>query len=236
MNNAPISIKAGKTSRRPKSLLFSILSLFTLALLFVAPGFGQTMIWRYVATLPASIGKQYLGDEIKILPNKDRLRWEKLFKSDGSSAVALVQWNCPDKLRLTRQMTFYNSDQTVIGTKKTGYEWSAIIPGTIADTLYHRVCQPVPVIVGEITADRTLLKDYPDESARAKRTAARGERFEVVPESSQSGWYNIVDAETQEDYWVSGDAVLIIKDEMKDKAKNTSAQPRRSGKKAKKKN
>ena len=171
---------------------------------------AQNSTWRYVATLPGGI-KSYLNDEAKVSPNKNKTRWEKIVKSEGISATALVEWNCSDKLRLTRQITFYNSDQSVVGTKKNGFDWSPIIPGSSADFLYRRVClKAPPVRVAEITTERADLRFIPVENALIVRTAKRGEKFQIVSETGKGSWFNIVDPETQEDYWLTSDSFKAI--------------------------
>lgn len=115
-------------------------------------------------------------------------------------------------MRLTRQLTFYRPNQTVIGTKKVGFEWTPIIPGAVEDNLYRRVCLPAaPPKIAEITRDRAVLRVLPDDAAPPLRLGKRGERFEVVPESGLGGWFNLVDPRTQDDYWLTGDDFKMIK-------------------------
>ncbi len=133
-----------------------------------------------------------------------------MIKSDGSSATALVEWNCPSKLRLTRQITFYNADQSVIGTKKNGFDWTPIISGSAADFFYRRICSTMTLQTAEITNLRADLRVFPDNAAPIIRTAKRGERFQIVPETGKGGWFNVVDAATQEDYWLTSDLFKTI--------------------------
>jgi hypothetical protein len=210
MNNHPLHDALGKSLTRSKNVLPLLLCLFTSVLIFTTNTFAQTQVWQYVTTLPGGI-KSYLNDEVKVLPSKKKTRWEKVIKADGSSATALVEWDCSGKLRLTRQITFYNSDQSVVGTKKKGFDWSPVIPGSAADFLYYRVCLPAtPVIWADIISDRTALRLYPEGNAQVLRTAKRGERFQIVPETGKGGWFNVVDEKTQEDYWLPADSFELI--------------------------
>jgi len=184
--------------------------------------FAQAATWRYVATLPGGV-KSYLNDEVKTLPNKNNIRWEKMIKSDGSSATALVEWNCPSKLRLTRQITFYNADQSVIGTKKNGFDWTPIIPGSSADFHYRRVCKAITLQTAEIIAAQADLRAFPDNAAPITRTAKRGDRFLNVPESGQGGWFNVVDIDTQEDYWLLYNQFKTVKGEQQQLKKQSAA-------------
>lgn len=163
-----------------------------------------------MATVPDG-GKTYLNDERKSLADRNKTAWERLTKPDGSAAVALVEWNCADKSRRARQMTFYDADQSVIGTKKKGFVWLQVIPGSVADFLYHRICPPVLSLKwAQITSDGTALRAFSDRDAPVTRSARRGEKFQIVPESGSGGWFNIVDAKTQEDYWLRGDSFITV--------------------------
>lgn len=207
----------------------------TVILIFTATSFAQTATWRYVATLPGGV-KSYLNDEVKTLPNKNNIRWEKMIKPDSSSATALVEWDCLGKLRLTRQITFYNSEQSVIGTKKNGFDWMPIIPGSSADFLYRRVCSAVTLQTAEITALQADLRAFPDSGAPITRIAKRSDKFQIVPESGAGGWFNVVDAATQEDYWLIREQFKTIEGERqqlkKQNATTASSVVKRSARKA----
>lgn len=194
----------------------------TAVLIFTAATFAQTAAWSYVTTLPSGV-KMYLNDEVKTLPNKNKSRWEKIIKPDGSSAIALVEWNCPGKLRLNRQITFYNADGSVIGTKKNGFDWTPIIPGSSADFLDRRVCSAITLQTAEITAARADLRAFPDNDAPIVRTAKRGDRFQIVPESGAGGWFNVVDSATQEDFWLFGGQFKTVEGERQQSKKRSAA-------------
>ncbi len=226
MNNQTLQVKTNAFHSRLINTLLSHLYALTTILIFTSTTFAQAATWRYVSTLPGGI-KSYLNDEVKVLPNKNKVRWEKMIKSDDSSATALVEWNCAAKLRLTKQRTFYNTDQSVIGTKKNGFDWTPLIPGSSADFLYRRVCTAMTFQTAEITSANADLRTFPDNSAPITRTAKRGDKFQIVPESGQGGWFNIVDAATQEDYWLRSNSFKIIeppaaKTKTADKVKNSS--------------
>lgn len=185
MNNQTLSGKTSEPCYQLVNTTSLLLLSFIVILVSAIVSFAQATAWRYVATLPGGV-KSYLNDEVKALPNKNNIRWEKMIKSDGSSATALVEWNCPGKLRLTRQITFYNADQSVIGTKKKGFDWTPIIPGSSADFLYRRVCSAITLQTAEITVALADLRAFPDNAAPIVRTAKRGDKFQIVPESGQS--------------------------------------------------
>lgn len=200
---------------------------FMLILVSAISSSAQAIVtWHYVATLPGGV-KSYLNEELKVLPNKNKVRWEKLVKPDGSSAIALVEWDCAAKLRLSRQITFYNADQSVIGTKKTGFDWMPIIPGTAADFLDRRICSVIKIQTAEIARTTAQLRTFPNDDAPIAKVAKRGDKFQIVPESGQGGWFNIVDAATQEDYWLLHNQFRTIEAEQSPQKPNGAGGSRR---------
>jgi len=109
MNNPPLRDNPSEARSSLINLFFLMFGSLSAILIFTVSTFAQTAVWRYVATLTGGV-KSYLNDEVKTLPNKNKAQWEKMMKSDGSSATALIERNCPDKLRLVRQITSYNSN------------------------------------------------------------------------------------------------------------------------------
>ena len=231
MNNRTVSNKTSESYFHLINILSLLFTAFTLVLISAPNSFAQAVTWRYVATLPGGI-KSYLNDEVKTLPNKNKTRWEKMVKPDASSATSLIEWNCSEKLRLTRQITFYSADQSVIGTKKNGFDWAPIIPGSSADFLYRRVCSAITFQTAEITRPKVDLRAFPDAAAPIVRTAERGNKFQIVPESGQGGWFNVVDTETQEDYWLLSNSFKTIEPvtqtKTADKKKNKSLKSQKS--------
>lgn len=172
--------------------------------------YAQTSVWRYVVTIPGG-SKAYLSDGLKTLSNKNKTAWEKITDSDGSFAIALSEWDCPNKRRMTREVTFYLADGKVRSTQKRAPRWDEVIPGSMADYFYRRVCFPQPA--GKwavITTARTDLRFLPNNTAPVTRIAKKGEKFQIVPESGGGGWFNVVDSKTQEDYWLLNDSFETI--------------------------
>lgn len=189
-----------------KILLFLLLT----SLISTNEVLGQKKVWRYVTTVYGG-DKGYLNDEIKILFNGNKSAWEKMVSTDGSFAVALGEWNCSDKLRLTKQISFYRSDQTIIGTSKKQSEWTEIIPDSISDLMFRRVClASPPVKFARIISLKANLRIFPDVSAPIIRIADQGDKFQIIPESGKGGWYNVVDSVTQQDYWLYGNTFEIV--------------------------
>jgi hypothetical protein len=201
MNNLPFR---GGQIKLAHIFFLLIVSLITTQII-TANSFAQTSIWRYAVTLPDG-AKGYINDEVKILlPGKNKIKWEKIVDPDSSSTIALIEWDCAGKLYLTHQVTYYKSDQSAIGTKKYGFQWSPIIPGSAADFFYRRVCLVTTLQWAEITRSSADLRALPNAAAPIIRTGKRGERFAIVPETGLGGWFNIVDTATQQDYWLTSD-------------------------------
>lgn len=163
---------------------------------------AQTAKWRYVTTI-ADGTKTYLRDEIKILPNANRQAWVKMLYSDDSSFVALTEWDCLNQRRIYRQIILHNPDGLIAGKPKLPQRWQEIAPDSVGDLLYVRICLPAqPVKWAQIIAPDTRLRQKSEIDSPVIRTADRGERFEIVFETDKRRRVNIVDAETQEDYWL----------------------------------
>jgi hypothetical protein len=211
MNSQNLLLKLFTYSFRNYTKYFKILLFLSIIISLNTENIqGQNSPWRYVTTVYGG-NKAYLNDEMKNLANGNKSVWEKMTMPDGSFAIALAEWDCRNKQRLTKQITFYKSDQTVIGTTKKQFEWSEIIPGSTTDFLFTRICltQPPPKWAKIITL-KANLRSFPDISAPVLRIADQGDKFQIIPETGKGGWYNVVDVETQEDYWLHGNTFEIV--------------------------
>jgi len=201
------------STEEKKITLLSVLRLFLLytiiTLCITNSSVGQTATWQYITTVTGG-SKLYFKKDIKVLANKNLSLWQLVTMPDKSFAVALEEWDCGNKRRVAREITFYRADATVIGTKKQS-EWSEVIPGSSADYIYRRVCLPAPTPRwAEITAKKANLRSLPDSNAPVLRTAERGEKFQIIEDIEQDGWFNVIDVTTQEDYWLHSSTFKVL--------------------------
>lgn len=177
--------------------------------LLSSPAFAQLMRWHYVITVTGGT-KFYLGKDRRTTGVGTVLVWEKTRSPDNAFMISLAEWNCGEKIRRTKQSTFYDSSNTLFGSRGQ-MEWKPVIPGSSADFLMELACHPVPQpVFAEITVPRAALLGFPDSAAPVKRIAAFGEKFRVVPHTGSDGWYNLVELSgEEEDYWLTGDSLLI---------------------------
>lgn len=224
MNNHPLLNKSSKLPDRPVNALFLSFCLFiAMSVLSSADAFAQTTKWRYVMTVPDG-AKSYLNDEVKTLRNSNKLAWEKIITPTGSSMVALTLWDCPNRLRLMRQITRYSSDGRTSETGKPSPRWDEIIPDSMSDLHYARICLPAPPVKwARISAPQTPLRQLPGSDSPIIRIAASGERFEIVPESEKRNWVNVVDPATQQDYWLLYKWFETIEEEQPLRKRNPTA-------------
>jgi hypothetical protein len=212
MNNH-LLFTAKPISFRLEAHFFSLSFLFCLLaiLIFSNSVSAQTVKWQYVATLGRNTVKVYLNDEVKVLANKNVSIWHKMIEIDGTYTISQEEFDCKNKRRITRQITYYRTDQTAIETKKKSFEWQEIIPSSTGDFLYRRVClPPQPEKWAEISVRQANLRNFPDPYAAVLRIAGRGEKFQIVPETGNEGWFNIVDVSTQKDYWLQDNSFEIV--------------------------
>lgn len=239
MSNNQTTDKSNKVNRSNEMLLRAksaspVAGLFVSICFFIgSPVSAQTATWNYVTTITEGV-KFYIGKDFKRAPDGHLAAWEKLVKPDRSFAVSFVEWNCREKRRLALETTFYNSDNTVIGTRKQidngqqqlQQQWTPVMPGSSAELLFARDCLPAPPVrLAEITVARAALKTFPDASAPVVRTANRGATFRIIAGTGRGGWFNVVDDSTQEDYWLFADDFRVINiaaAEMKKPVKNKS--------------
>lgn len=188
-----------------------ILLLLLTSLISTDKVLGQENIWRYVTTVYGG-DKGFLNTDVKTLSNGNKSAWEKMVVPDGSFTIAIVEWDCRNKRRLTKQISFYRSDQTIIGTTtKKQTDWAEIIPGSISDFMFTRVClPPQPVKWAKIISEKANLRSFPDVSAPVIGVADQGDKFQIIPETGKGGWYNVVDSVTQQDYWLHGNTFEIV--------------------------
>lgn len=165
----------------------------------------QRAKWLYVTTV-ADGTKTYLRNEIKILPNRNREAWMKMLHSDGSSFVARTEWDCLNQRRINRRIILYSPDNLLAGKPELTNRWEEIVPDSICDLLYVRICLPAqPVKWAQIIAPDTPLRQKSEIDSPVTRTAQCGERFEIIFETEKRRRVNVVDHETQEDYWLPRD-------------------------------
>jgi hypothetical protein len=206
--------KFTKSSIKEKKVaLLSVLRLFLfypiIILCVTNSAFGQAATWQYVTTVTGG-SKLYYKNDIKVLANKNLSVWELVIMPDKSFAVALEEWDCGNKRRVARQITFYRADATVIGTQKQS-DWSTVIPGSSADYIFRRVCLPAPTARwAQITTTKANLRSLPDANAPVLRTAERGEKFQIIEDIEQDGWFNVIDVTTQEDYWLHSSTFKVL--------------------------
>ncbi len=221
-NNYSLKITPEKSyliSIKPFLYLFCLFTLLTSA----TAAFAQTAKWRYAMTMNDG-AKTYVNEQIRILPNRNKLVWEKIITPKNTSMVALTEWDCTNKRRHTRQITLYDSDDTVTKTQDMPARWDEIAPDSMAERHYGRICLPAPPVKwARIIAPQTPLRQLPGSDSPVIRVAEQGERFEIVPESEKRNWVNVVDPATQEDYWLLYKWFETIEDEQLPKKQSAAA-------------
>lgn len=153
-------------------------------MLCAAPIFGQQRTWRYATTIVEGT-KFYLDSDRRLNAAGNPLVWEKMIESDGLQFVSFVEWDCRLKNRRILQTTVDNADRTVEEMiKQSG--WVPIVPDSSSALLYRLICLPQPAAAfAEITASEAALHAAPDLRAPVVRTAQRGERFVLVPNTGE---------------------------------------------------
>jgi len=58
-----------------------------------------------------------------------------------SRTMSLVEINCSDKRRRTIALHDYSTEGTIIFSSAREYEWTPIVPGSVAGALFKAVCK-----------------------------------------------------------------------------------------------
>ena len=192
---------------QPLRYSYVALSLF-LVLILQITGQAQRVRWRYVSTIYDGV-KIYLDERIVTAKNKHKIVWDKRVKMGGAVAVSQVDWDCVNKRSKILEMVLYRADQSLIRSTKK-FEWQNLVPGTISEILFQQICKAKPRLrYVEIIIDSAGLFAGPLDNGTPLRIATKGSRFVLVEGTGPGGWYNIVDARTQNDYWVHGNNIKI---------------------------
>ncbi len=203
---------------------FNLFCLFAV-LISATAAFAQSAKWRYVITA-AGGKKTYLNDEIKNLPDRHKGAWEKMIDPDGSSVIVLAEYDCANKRRTPVQLFFYNSDGALTDVRKLPPSWLEFAPDSLAVAFHARLCLPAqPIKWAQIINARTPLRRMLGNDSPIIRIAYQGELFQIVPESGAGGWFNVVDSETQTDYWLPGDWFETIEVAQGTKKRSVAAVP-----------
>lgn len=211
--------KSYLVSKKPFFYLFCLFAV----LISATDASAQTKKWRYVSTAENGI-RSLLNDDIKVLVNGNRSVWEKLIMTDGSSVIVLAEWDCAGRRRTPRQLFFYDAGGELTNIRKERANWLEFVPGAIGEPFYPRICSPAkPLKWARIISPGTPLRRVIRGKSTVLRIAEPGEQFEITPEGGVNGWFNIVDPETQEDYWLPGDWFETIEDKQPTKNRTVAA-------------
>jgi hypothetical protein len=191
--------------------LLSVLTSTVLFFIFATFVFSQTKQskWFYLAT-SAEGWKFYYQKETLKLENGGLGLWTKVVYQDGSSMQMFDEWRCAEKrYRIIEATSFSPNSQILDGEKNLS--WNQVSPDSVSEILFAIVCErrtetrKVEVIVLEAN-----LRSRPSKDAPVLRTAKKESKFSLSLAKPFSGWYNVVDDETQEDYWIHGNTVKIV--------------------------
>lgn len=173
-----------------------------LVLILTLPGLAQTPIWKYVTT-SVDGSKFYISADQKLNQEGHVMNWGKTLLPTGISYVSLSEWNCADNYRRFLKSIYYSEKGGVLKVVDAG-EWHSIVPDSVIYSLYEKVCFRETLVekIG-INGRNTALRANAGFSASIIRHAQTGEVFEIARQLENTDWYNVVEPQTQKDYWVT---------------------------------
>lgn len=160
--------------------------------------------WLYIA-LSAEGYKVYRLDKIDRLENGNLANWMRTADRTGFYRETYYEYDCKDNRSRILQDHSYSPDDKLLDYNKIPADtsWITAPPDTLAEVLFTVVCKPpvAPQIV-EIKVIRANLRSRPHPQAEIIKTAEKGTRFQLSLGLQVGNWFNVVDEETQEDYWI----------------------------------
>lgn len=198
--------------------LSRLLTLTILLSLFVVCGFSQQKQskWFYLST-SAEGWKFYYQKEIQKLENGNSASWLKVVYLDESAIEMYDEWDCSQKRYRQLQATVFSSSNEMLADKRN-VGWDYVSPDSVSSLSFSIVCkQATETKIVEVIGLQVNLRSFPNKNATVMRTAKKGSRFTLSLAKQYGGWYNVVDEETQQDYWVHGNTVKIIDRELMQK-------------------
>ena len=196
-------------TRLPKGFMFALLAFaFLFGLVDLVSAQNRSSRWIYTSTSGENI-KQYYRSDVKKIGKNRRGGWVKMILPDGRFVIASHLWDCNRSLSKTNSITIYDLRGVVIGKSK-GSGWQEVIPESINERLFLRVCgfQTDNTWVRVITENANLRSSNSRYSS-VLRIARKGQRFRVIEYRKDNIWHNIVDEKTQEDFWIHRTTVKV---------------------------
>ena len=166
--------------------------------------------WLYITT-QVNFLKHYIRSDFTKQPDDTVRVWNKYIDPNGAHAVYLTDYNCKtNKLNQIKQV-IYDTDGEKISDEDFPSEWKIILPETVGEQILDRVCgRAILSNWAEIKALNANLRQGIGTDFPVLRIAKKGEQFRIVAQAAGSPWYNIVDPETQEDFWVHRSTIILI--------------------------
>lgn len=201
--------------------------------------FGQQNRWLFVGNDVAGTAFYLEKDSPKSIGKIIRV-WTKNVYTDGSFQINQIDWDCKEKKYFVIQSSNYFSDGRLLNTLK-GDVWLDVFPDALSETMYKAVCKTSLAgnygktssiyKTAEIIVKKANLRAEPNAYSRVIRQAVTGERFVLVSESPEKGWYQIIDVESNETVWIYGSNIKLIevtKTSKTEKNKETKITKRKS--------
>lgn len=193
------------------------LSLFRLFYLFgFSPViFAQSAGWIYIAR--SEEGKYYVKRQVDKLPTAagHHAQWMKIVSPDGSEDISYAEWDCHKRRFRLLQTSSYAPGGKAVAHRKN-LDWTLATPESVAEDLFEEACgTPRKLKYALIMLPQVKLRDAPRTTGQVYRTAKRGEIFPLVPFDPVGAWYHVYDPKTLAEYWLHGNAIKIVENDVK---------------------
>ena len=160
--------------------------------------------WLYVS-LSADGWKFYRQDKIDKLENGNPATWIKLLDATGFYRTMYYEWDCKGKRYRLLQSHFFSPDAQLVSNKQpVDTSWAFLPPDSVAGILLSITCNPpverrtVEIIVNRANSAKSIRT----RKHRIEKQRKKGRDFRSPPARTVGNWFNVVDEETQDDYWI----------------------------------
>lgn len=166
--------------------------------------------WLYVITEVGGV-KMYFRSDTEKLKNGYIRSWSKRIYTDGTSAIYLADWDCENNRFYNYEVTGYDiNGYSIVHQKLSG--WNTAVADSAGEKILNRICGTEDLkSFAEIKTLKANLRLDASVQSPIIRVAEKGEQFRIVFVTPDKTWYNVVDEETQEDYWLHRSTIDIFK-------------------------
>jgi hypothetical protein len=168
--------------------------------------------WLYFGT-DAEFNRHYLRNIYDKSEGGFIRGWIKIISPEDVYTERMYNWDCKKRSMQLLYVAVYYPDNTLALKQDKPDEWSQVVPDTLGDKMLDYICGiKRDVYWAEITSTKANLRIFAGTEHKVLRVARKGEKFRVISSLENKIWYNVIDEETQKDFWIHYSTIKIYKE------------------------